>query len=289
MTKAYLSAFLAGQVSDGRALLSAAELLAARVGGLSYSDMTADPALWGSSLVKATRLLGLSGLILGFDPALAAAAAVKDDPLEGTGFGIAVEAFSRLVQTEQEHIGCIAAMAGPLSLAQAIHGDGFPDHLADLKQVTVSMAEAFCKSRPDLLLFREGAALFEGGMGTPQRKAFNTLKNMASYFSVPVGIFVEGYDSADLPSLAKLKVPFILLGADRDGNAPEVDAVRDLAFDVQGIGVPLPFEQTDRARELAGEYASQLGDVNYLYTAMNELTPETDLEAVLALVGDLNG
>ncbi|WP_321393738.1 hypothetical protein [Emcibacter sp.] len=289
MTRMALSAFLAGQASADKALLSAAEPLAARVGGLEYSSMTADPALWGSSLVKVGRLLGLSGLVLGFDSSLAIDAAREEHPLEGTSLAVAVEAFSRMSQTERDHVGCIAAMAGPLALAQAIHGGEYLDHMADLKSVTVAMAEAFCKSRPDLLLFREGSGFFEGGIGTPQRKAYNTLKNMASYFSVPVGIFVEGYDSADLPDLGKLKVPFILLGADKNGNAPDFAAVKQLAAEVEGIGVPLPFGDPDQARSLLASYREQLGDVNYLYCTMNELTPETDLEAALALVGCLNG
>ncbi|QIB66062.1 hypothetical protein [Kineobactrum salinum] len=287
MTADALNGFLAGGPVRPVPQLPAVEPLAARIGGVGRDALQADATVWGNCLVKAGRLLGLSGLVMGFDSSIAVAAAAGGDPLRHPEFALTVEACERLVQTQRDNTGCVAAMSGPLTLARSIYGQDGEARVGDVKPLVVAMAEALCKARPHLLLLREGAALGQSTSAAAQRKVYNTLKNMAAYFSVPLAIFLEDYDPALLPEFGKLRVPFVLLGADRDGQPPALDGIQALATQVEGLGLPLPFGDPEQARDCAAAYRDALGDGNYLYTAMQELSPDMDLEAVLALVDDL--
>ncbi|WP_417624234.1 hypothetical protein [Paremcibacter congregatus] len=276
MSRQALESFINRQVGGSKALLTLFEPLAARVGSMEYTDMLADPALWSANLAKTGRLLDMDGLMLGLDPEIC---------LKPDAFAIAVDAFSRMVQTEQNYFGCIAAMAGPLTLAEKMLGNA--DQVAELKSQTVEMAEAYCKNRPDILILREGRALGGAHIGMPHRKAYNTLKNMAAYYSVPLGIYIEDYHQEVIPDLAKLKLPFVFFGADQEGKAPSIAALKDLAPEVDGIGVPLDFNDPEQARQQAKSYMEELQGVNFLFTNLRELDNSTDLEATLALVSDL--
>lgn len=276
MSRERLDNFLNRQVTPDKALLTMFEPLAARVGSMEYADLLAEPAFWGANLAKTGRLLDMDGLVMAFSPQVSS---------KQESFSVALEAFGRLVQTEQGYFGCIANMTGPLSLAADMLGD--VGRVGELKQKTVEMAEGFCKTRPDILLLREGAALGQAKIGMPQRKAYNTLKNMAAYYSVPLGIYLENYDPEIIPDLAKLKAAFIFFGADMDGGIPSLEAVKNLAGDVDGIGLPLDFDNPANARAQAEGYLSALPGLNILFTSLKELDRNTDLEATLALVRDL--
>ncbi len=306
MTRSVIDAFLSGQLKAEKAFLPAVEALAARIGSMDFSNMMAEPGNWSTCLSKTGQLLGLGGLILGLDQRLAAEAygaqicwddnlpsvsmvdkANFSTPSSNGHLGCAIEAMHRLLQTEQSRFACVAGISGPVALA-ALLGDAEGSRLAELKQSLVGLAEGFCRLRPDLLLFREGAPLGLNPVNMQQRKAYNTLKNMAAYFNVPVAIYLEHYDSALLPELAKLKVPFILLGADKEGGMPDIGAVRELAGPLTGIGVPLSFDDPQTALAQVDRYQNGLAGINYLYTGMQELHREIDLERLRSLISDLS-
>ncbi len=276
MSRDLLDSFISRQVGPDKALLAVFEPLAARVGSMDYAEMLADPALWGGNLAKTGRLLNMDGLVLGFD---------AEASLQPANFAVAVDAFGRLAQTERNYFGCIANMAGPVTMAEKMLGDA--ERVAELKLQTVEMAESLCKTRPDILMFREGSALGKAKIGMPHRKTYNTLKNMAAYYSVPLGIYLEDYNQEVIADLAKLKLPFIFFGADQQGNIPSIAALKELARDVDGIGVPLDFTDPEQARAQASAYTEELQGVNFLFTNLRELDSSTDLEATLALVSDL--
>lgn len=276
MSREKLDNFLNRQILPAKALLTMFEPLAARVGNMEYAEMVADPAFWSANLAKTGRLLDMDGLVLGFAPQIS---------IDQESLSVALDAFGRLVQTERGYFGCIATMAGPISLAKNMLGDG--GRVGELKQKTVEIAEAFCKTRPDILLLREGAALGQAKIGMAQRKAYNTLKNMAAYYSVPLGIYLEDYDPDIIADLAKLKVPFLFFGADQAGGLPPFEALTELAQHMDGIGLPLDFNNPVEARAQAENYVRALPDLNILFTSLKELDRNTDLEATLALVSDL--
>ncbi|GHF14037.1 hypothetical protein GCM10017044_05160 [Kordiimonas sediminis] len=284
MTRAAFDRFLNGQAGAEVPLVPMFEDLASRVGSLGAEDMIADAGAWSSNLAKTGKLLSADALVLGFG---AGAASYRDavkggaSALETAGVTTALDAFDRLVKTEQSFTGCIASITGPMTLGAEV-----PD-AADLKHSLVEIAEAFCKTRPDLLLFREGNALGGQDVSMAERKAYNTIKNMASYYSVPLGIYLEDYVPSMIPSLAKLKVPYIFLGADKAGNLPDLSLLRDLAAEVDGIGVPINFTDAQAARQQAQDACNTLKGANILFTHSGELGREIDLEATLELIKDL--
>jgi len=276
MRRELIDNFLNHQVSLKKPMLAMLEPLAARVGSIEFTEMQSEPAIWAANLAKTGRLLELDALVLGFTPAI---------DLDEKHVAIAVDTFDRLVQIERGYFGCIANMTGPLTLAEKTFGDS--SRVNEIKQDIIEKAEAFCKKRPDILMLREGAALGQQKIGMPQRKAYNTLKNLANYYNVPLGIYLEDYDLAYIPDLAKLKVPFIFFGADQQGEIPSVNLIKELAQQVDGIGLPLDFDNPQTARSQAENYHSALSDMNILFTNLNELNQDTDLEATLALISDL--
>lgn len=301
--RAAVNAFLEHDTSGRAAFVPAMEPLAARVGGMDYQTMTRDPAHWSSSLAKAGQLLGADALVLGFDTTLIAEACGVHVQWEGDRpiltdldepsasgaringrLGVAVEALNRLCQTVRTDFGCVAAMTGPFTLATQLFQDAAAERVAELKKITVEIAEALCSTRPDLLLFREGAAMGAGPVSMQQRRAFNTLCNVARYFDVPTGIYIEGYVHDILETIDKLKLDFYFLGETVDGTPPQPGRLIDLAQRVNGIGVALPFSNKTEAIRYAEQCTAALTGSNYLFTSLGELSQDTDLETVRSIV-----
>jgi len=292
-----MDAFLSGAPAGHYAIVPAMEPLAARVGGTSYQTMTADPAQWCGSLIKAGRLLETDALVLGFEDTLLAEACGagviwRDDrPLAGGTLSsppdavingrleTAIEALDRLIKTAGNDFGCVAAMTGPVTLAALLgESDG-----AELKTITVEVARALCDKRPDLLLFREGPALCERDIGMVQRKAYNTLRNVARYFNIPTAIYVEGFGSQTLASIDRLNLDFYFFGAMAAGELPVPELFLELAERVSGIGLPLPFQDVDAALSHAKCCQETLAGKNISFTTPGELSRDTDLEATRAI------
>ncbi|MFV1998529.1 MAG: uroporphyrinogen decarboxylase family protein [Acidiferrobacterales bacterium] len=299
-----MDAFLHNTAGNSSAFVPAMERLAARVGGMSYQSMSSDPAPWCSNLTKAGQLLQADALVLGFDDTLLAEACganvqwQEDRPLI-TGIAVlpavteaingrletAVEALGRLIQTASNDFCCIAAMTGPVTLAALL--DTTHDQAGKLKQITVEIAQALCHKRPDLLLFREGPAICENDISMPQRKAFNTLCNVARYFNIPTAIYVEGYTSKTLNSIDKLKMDFYFFGETADGTVPDPGLFLDLAQRVKGIGIALPFNDVTEALLHAEFCKTTLTGKNILFTTPGDLVRDTDLDTARAITSGL--
>jgi len=299
-----MDAFLHNVPGDNNAFVPAMEPLAARVGGMSYQSMTSDPAQWSSNLTKAGQLLQADALVLGFDDTLLAeacgarlqwqeerpliaGAAVLPPVTEAVNgrLATAVEALDRLIQTTRNDFCCIAAMTGPVTLAALL--DTTDDQAGDLKQITVEIARALCNKRPDLLLFREGPAICENDIGIPQRKAFNTLCNVAKYFDIPTAIYVEGYTRKTLAGIDKLKMNFYFFGATAEGTIPDPGLFLELAQRVNGIGVALPFDDVTEALRQAELCRRTLAGKNILFTSAGDLARDTDLDTARAIASGL--
>ncbi len=299
-----MDAFLANTPGAGNAFVPAMEPLAARVGGMSYRSMTGDPAHWSSSLGKAGQLLRADALILGFDDTLLAEACGadvqwRDDQPVVVEAGVlpavteaingrleaAVEALGRLIQTVRDDFCCIAAMSGPITLAALL--DTTDGQAGELKQITVEIAQALCQKRPDLLLFREGPAICEDDIGMPQRKAFNTLRNVARYFDIPTAIYVEGYTPETLASIDKLRMDFYFFGETAEGTIPDPGLFLDLAQSVKGIGIALPFGDVTEALTHAELCKKTLAGKNLLFTTPGDLARDTDLDTARAITSGL--
>lgn len=299
-----MDAFLNNTRGDRVAFVPLMEPLAARVGGMTYQSMTNDPAQWGNALTKAGQLLEADALVIGFDDTLLAEACGakmqwrQDRPVfAGAGalppvgeaingrLATSVEALSRLCQTSGNDFCCIASMTGPVTLAKQLDVTG--DTAGDLKQITVEIAQALCSKRPDLLMFREGPEVCTNEIGMPQRKAFNTLCNVAKYFSIPTAICLQGYTQKILTSIDKLKIDFYFFAETEDGTIPDPECFLELAQSVNGIGVALPLDDATRALRYAELCKDTLAGKNILFTSPGDLAYDTDLDTMRAITTGL--
>ena len=253
--------FVSGQPVSRSPVAPIIDLVAARVGGHSYREMTSDPALWSAALTRTAELLGCDAIPVGFDELLTAEAAGAEldwsDPVpamaappEAIGEGVpgkarlavAVETLKRVLMAAGPEIATIGVMTGPVTLATQCFGDEAAEgRLSDVKETEVAVADAFLQARPDALMFLEDGALGAVPVGIKTRKIYNTLKNMAGYFDVPTMVYLSGHDNQDLSRFAALGLDVVVAGPDSTGVAASITALEELAEETEKVGVALPF------------------------------------------------
>lgn len=282
----FIDSFLNGEPKSRPAVIALGEALSARLGNMSFSDMQGDASFWAANQCKLQQLLNIDGLLIGADNSVLPEAVSEGAELDYSGrLQCAGEALSRLCQTERGNNACIGMTAGPSQLAGALFDD--ESRIGDVKSVMTELMEKLCEPRPDLLLLRESGCLGREPIAMSQRKAYNTIKNLLAYYDVPLGIYLENYHSDQLADMGKLKVPYLFLGMDVDGNPPEIAALVDIVDDFEGLGLPLNFSQSEQALSQSEEYRNALSGANIMFVSGTDLERDTDLEALITLCGKL--
>lgn len=299
-SRSIFEAWLAGAAPARPPVMPVLGGLAAQIGMTGYRQMTSDCGAWTAGLTRSVDLLAVDAAIVGFDLTLTAEAlglpldwqgdrpVLAAGPLErlpeataaGSRLAIAIETAGRLFPMLSRRVGCIAAMVGPMTLAEQMFGrqDG-PSRVAELRGLQVQVAEAFCHTRPDLLLFVEGRALGGAGIGMPERKAFNTLRNVAHHFNVATAVYLHEFTAAALDSLALLNLDFILLGAPPAEDA----ALASLAEAGRGIGLAVIGDDGGMAGSLPA------GVRNPACTSRGPLGAGVDIQRLLQTIKALKG
>ncbi|MBW7836915.1 MAG: hypothetical protein H3C28_09825 [Sphingomonadales bacterium] len=267
------------------------ERLAARVTGTSYQAMGADAGNYTAALSKTANLLGLDAVVVGADDTLLAEAlgativwrdgrpelgapplALADEPAMQARLKVAIEAASRLFQVIRGAQGCIAAMTGPATLASQIYGQaGMADGLSALKPALVSVAEAYCKTRPDILLLLETQSHLSAG-DSRLRRTLSAIKNVASYYDVRFGIYAASYVPADL---AAFNADVIVLGGD-ESLMPE--AVSALGQSSSPLGLALPMGRGACADIIRSIQDTSKSETMFLLTSSGDIAADADIE-----------
>jgi hypothetical protein len=281
--------------------------LTARVEGVSREIMEADPTLWANSLVKTAELLDLDGIVAGFDFTLLAEAcgaavrwendrpeivgpanALCDAPQEAGRLRNALEAATRVFQICRAQRACVASLTGPVTLAAQLFGseDG-SQRIGEIKQVVVKVAETFCQTRPDVLVFTEGDALTQREVSLAYRRIYTTLKNVASYYNIPVALYLEDYDPQDLRQFSSLNADIYILGPTVLKCPPPLAVLSALGEEPLGIGIGLPGDSSDKVittvHEVVLHYQMQ-GKHNFFFTSLGPVTRDVDLESLQQLI-----
>ncbi len=278
-----------------------------RVEGLPMERLMNDPTLWANSMVKTHKLFRFDGVVAGLDFTLMAEACgceilwENDRPIaslpqkglyekpEETGrMKHALEAAARVFEVSRKDQACIAAVTGPVTLADMLFGRGKGvEHLGEIKQLMVQVAEAFCKTGPDVLIFMEGRPLGSTEITFSHKKIYNTLKNITGYYDVKSGLYVQRYDPSRVDRFNALKMDLYVLGPSADGTLPEVSRVWDLGVGALGVGLGLPLNDLTTARRLIREgrelYESS-GGRGIFFTSLGPATRDVDLETLHQLV-----
>ncbi|MBI5014805.1 MAG: hypothetical protein HZB55_04860 [Deltaproteobacteria bacterium] len=273
--------FLRGDRVPRAAFLPFLSTLAARVGGTTLERMTSDPGAWAASLLKAADLLDADGVVVGFDWTLLAEGcgarigwdgdrprvegptrSLSDAPESVGRLATALEAARRVFAVCRPRRGCVAALTGPVTLAHQLFGpEEASGRLADAKLLTVRVAEAICRERPDMLCLLERGEWGPEGPTPAHRRVYSTLKNVASYYNIPLVLYLEDYDPPTLASLAALRADVYLLGPAPGNRDPAPGDLLHLTAEAQGLGPCLALDDVtavDEWARLGQEIGSQL-------------------------------
>jgi len=301
--------FLNGEPVERAAFVPLVRGLAARVEGASMESLTSDPTLWANSLMKTAELFGFDGVVAGFDFSLLAGACGckitwKDDrpvlsapeglcecPEESGGIKHALEAADRVFRICRNERACVAALTGPVTLASQVYGrEEGPEHVGDTKELIVRVVEAFCKTRPDALIFMEGRPLALAELSIKHRRIYNTLKNIASYYSIPTGLYLQGYRPENLDQFSALKMDIYVLGPSLDGAMPSLAQLWEIGTDTLGVGVGLPLDDFEKAMEIIRQgmelYRARKGQ-GFFFTSLGPLTRDVNLDTLHELVKEI--
>lgn len=286
--------------------------LPARVDGMPFETLTSDPTLWANSLLKTTELFGFDGVVAGFHFSLLAEACgcrivwEKDRPvvlLPSSGrlheqpelqgrMRNTLEVTSRVFQTCRSDRACIAAMTGPVTLASQVFGrEEGPSRVNEVKHLALRVTEAFCRTRPDVLIFMEGRPLALAELTPAYRRTYQTLKNIVSYYNIHAGLYLQGYRLDNLKAFSSLKMDLYVLGPSLDGGLPGLSELRELGSEALGFGLGLPLNDVEKSKEIIEEgrqiYRLRRGQ-GLFFTSHGPVTREVDLETLHELVGEIH-
>jgi hypothetical protein len=187
---------------------------------------------------------------------------------------------------------CIASMTGPVTLSGYLYGEEKgPEHVGEVKQMVAQAAEAFCKTGPDALIFLERrpfAAVHK--ITLAHRKIYNTLKNIAEYYNVRTGLYLQGYDPDKVDVFRALQMDLYVLGPSFDKALPPVSRVWELGVGTLGVGLGIPLQDPEKAREViqeGRELYQTTGGRGIFFTSFGPVTRDVDLEALHELVNEI--
>jgi hypothetical protein len=187
----------------------------------------------------------------------------------------------------------VAALTGPVTLANQLFGrrEG-PKHLGDVKHLVVRVAEAFCKTRPDALAFMEGRPLALTTVDRTHQRLYQTLKNIAAYYNIPVSLYLQGYQTHNLAQFASLKMDIYILGPSLDNSLPPLSELWNLSNGALGVGLGLPVNDLKKARELIAEgldlYRAQGGKKGFFFTSFGPVNKDVDLGTLHQLIKEIS-
>ncbi len=285
--------------------------LLSRVENRSMEILTSDPGLWTNSLLKTTRLFGFDGVVAGFEASVIAQACgcgmsweadrpvgimlqgdLTASPGQSPFLELGLEMGRRLFEVSRQNSACVALLPGPYTLADQVFGywQG-EDHMADIKPVMVEITEAFCKISPDILIFSEGKSLPLNDIGASHRRVFNTLRNIAAYYNIPVGLFLQDYQAAHVVNCVKLGLDIYIPGPDSNGFLPLPSKVWDLGKNALGLGLSLPLHDLDASRKIIIEAMAlyrNKPDHGIFFTGQGPVTREIAMDNLHILVNEIS-
>jgi hypothetical protein len=184
----------------------------------------------------------------------------------------------------------VAALTGPVTLASQLFGshEG-PERTKEVKPLLVRVVEAFCATRPDVLLFLEDRPGWAGPT-TEHRRIYNTLKNIASHYDVRAGLYLQGVESTKAREFSKLKMDIYVLGPAENDPLPSASDLWELDEGALGVGLGLPLDDTDKAREMVDTGLRLLKDrtgSGLFLTSVGPVTRDANLEAIRTLMDEI--
>jgi hypothetical protein len=206
----------------GAAVLPRLAAAAAPVCGQPWSAFSADAGQIVQAAKRIAALFGTDAIVIEIDASDSARA---------------VEAIRRLAAENGRPV--VPILPGPVTLAATSDADA-------AKDILTGIVETIGEARPALLLFDESAVPASELAGMGARKLFNTLRNVTSYFDVPLGIIMAIPDEDAADAAVRLK-PDAVIAAGTAG----ADLLDRIAAEGPAIGIALSVDDTAGAETLA--------------------------------------
>ncbi|MHB1024400.1 MAG: uroporphyrinogen decarboxylase family protein [Desulfobacteria bacterium] len=285
--------------------------IVSRVSGVSLRDLPSDPPQWASALVRTAELLDVDGVAFPADASLLAeacgcpvswedgcpsvagpAASLAESPERGGRLKSALDVAGRVFPGVRSRRGCVSVLTGPGTLATQLFGPDAVNRLAEVKPVFVRLPELLCAERPDMIcLWEEASSLFPQGKLPPAcRRVYNTIRNIASYYCIPLAVALVGHGPADLGILAELGVEIVLPGPSAGGELLTAEELLDHGATDLTLGLSLPLDDLPRAKELLAVAlrARNAGRLrSFFLTGFEPATRDFDLEGLQQLTQEI--
>jgi hypothetical protein len=183
-------------------------------------------------------------------------------------------------------------LTGPVTLAHQLFGrEEGKNHLSEVKQLVVRVTEAFCRIRPDVLVFMEGRPLAQTQLNSGHRRLYQTLKNITAYYNISDALYLQGYRPEDLGAFASFKMDIYILGPSQDQCLPPLSALWDLGAEARGIGIGLPMSDILKAREIIQQgldWYRARGQRRFFFTSFGPVTRDVHLETLQQLIQEIS-
>jgi hypothetical protein len=302
--------FLKGEALSRPPYVPLVRGLTARVEGLTAEIINADPTVWANCLAKTTELFNFDGVVVGFDFSLMAEACgcriqwINDRPMivappealcrtpeQSDRMKTVLEAADRVFQVCRARRACIVAMTGPVTLAHQLFGrEEGNNHLSEVKELVVRVTEAFCRIRPDVLVFMEGRPLAQAPLNSGHRRLYQTLRNITAYYNLSDALYLQGYRPEDLGAFASLNMDLYILGPSEAMGLPPFSALGDLGAESRGIGIGLPLTDIHQVREIIQQgvdWYRARGQRRFFFTSFGPVTRDVHLETLQQLIQEI--
>ena len=303
--------FLKGEALSRPPYVPLVRGLTARVEGLTAETINSDPTVWANCLAKTAELFNFDGVVIGFDFSLMAEAcgcriqwkndrprlisppeALCQTPEQSGRMKTALEAADRVFQVCRARRACVVALTGPVTLAHQLFGrEEGKNHLSEVKELVVRVTEAFCRIRPDVLVFMEGRPLAQAQLNSGHRRLYQTLKNITSYYNLSAALYLQGYRPEDLGGFASLKMDLYILGPSETQSLPPFSALEDLGAESRGIGIGLPLTDIHKVREIIQQgvdWYRARGQRRFFFTSFGPVTRDVHLETLQQLIQEID-
>lgn len=284
--------------------------LLSRIEDESMETLTQDPSLWANSLVKATQLFGFDGIATGFESNTAAAACgcdvfwendkpvllplkgeFSEEPQKSPSMKLALEVTKRSFSVCRQNKACLSVLTGPYTLLAQLNLENEAVDTNKIKQLMVQITEACCETKPDALIFMEGASLSLARIETSHRRFYNTLKNIASYYDIPTGLYIEDYQPETVSELSKINMDMYILGSSLNKDLPLTSELWRLGEGTKGIGIGLPMDDIEKSKELIGkglELYRANPEHGLFFTSSGAAGRDINLDDIHALVSEIS-
>ena len=102
-------------------------------------------------------------------------------------------------------------------------------------------------------LWEEASSLLpQGKLPAASRRLYNTIRNITSYYGIPLAVAMVGYEPEDLGTLAGLGAEIVIPGPSAGGALLTAEEVLDHGVTDCTLGLPLPLDDLPRAKEYLG-------------------------------------